>query len=379
MNPQKKKLTKRQTTALCHLCIGLFCILLIGCKQNISTADYQVIPLPKEISLSDDTPFALSNNIHIYYDESDSLRQEAEFLAEYFSDILDADYRIKPLPKKPISGIFLKIDTSVIAIPEGYQIEVTPEKIIITGADAAGVFYGIQTLRKSLPAEQACDVVHCPAGIIRDWPQFSYRGMHLDVARHFIPLDSVKRYLDMIAMHNMNKFHIHLTDDQGWRMEIKKYPDLTKVGAWRGGTVIGRNTNQYDSIRHGGYYTQEELRDLVAYAAERHITIIPEIDLPGHMQAALAAFPQFGCTGGPYDVWQRWGVSDEVICAGNEQAMGFLEDILNEVMDVFPSDIIHIGGDECPKTRWQKCPKCQAKIKELGLRTNLWGEPLAGD
>jgi len=369
MNPQKKKSTKRQPDALCYLCIGLFCILLIGCKQNITTADYQVIPLPKEISLADNTPFALSNNIYIYHDESDSLRREAEFLAEYLSDILDADYRIKPLPKKPISGIFLKIDTSVIATPEGYQIEVTPEKIIITGADAAGVFYGIQTLRKSLPSGQSCDVVHCPAGIIRDWPQFSYRGMHLDVARHFMPLDSVKRYLDMMAMHNMNKFHIHLTDDQGWRMEIKKYPDLTKVGAWRGGTVIGRNTNQYDSIRHGGYYTQEELRDLVAYAAERHISIIPEIDLPGHMQAALAAFPQFGCTGGPYDVWQRWGVSDEVICAGNEQAMVFLEDVLNEVMDVFPSDIIHIGGDECPKTRWQKCPKCQAKIKELGLLT----------
>lgn len=341
---------------------------LISCEQKIGTADYQVIPLPKEITLNNETPFSLSDNIFIYYDESDSLRREAEFLSEYLSDILNLNFRIKPFPKKAIAGIFLQIDTTVTATPESYQIEITPEKLIITGADAAGVFYGIQTLRKCLSVEPDCEVVHCPAGIIRDWPQFSYRGMHLDVARHFIPLDSVKRYLDMMAMHNINKFHIHLTDDQGWRMEIKKYPELTNVGAWRSGTVVGRNTNQYDSIRHGGFYTQEELRDLVAYAAERHITIIPEIDLPGHTQAVLAAFPQFGCTGGPYEVWQRWGVSDEVICAGNDSAMLFLENILNEVMDVFPSEIIHIGGDECPKTRWQKCPMCQKKIKELGLK-----------
>ena len=352
------------------LCAILLGGLLASCEKKIETADYQVIPLPKEISLNNDTPFSLSDNIHIYYNESDSLRREAEFLAEYLSDILDLNFRIKPFNKNALAGIFLKIDTNVTATPESYQIEITPEKITITGADAAGVFYGIQTLRKSLPAGGDCEVVHCPAGTIRDWPAFSYRGMHLDVARHFMPLDSVKRYLDMMAMHNINTFHIHLTDDQGWRMEIKKYPELTEVGAWRGGTVIGRNTNQYDSIRHGGFYTQEELRDLVAYAAERHINIIPEIDLPGHTQSALAAFPQFGCTGGPYEVWQRWGVTDEVICAGNDSAMCFLEDVLNEVMDVFPSEIIHIGGDECPKTRWHECPKCQAKIKELGLKND---------
>lgn len=350
------------------LCFVLLCALFAGCKQKIVTIDYQVIPLPKEISLNKDTPFALSDHLFIYYDESDSLRREAEFLAEYLSDILHLDFKVKRMHAKALSGIFLNIDTTVTARPESYQIEVNAEKIVITGADAAGVFYGIQTLRKSMPAGQDCDVVHCTAGVIRDWPQFAYRGMHLDVSRHFIPLDSVKRYLDMMAMHNINKFHFHLTDDQGWRMEIKKYPKLTEVGAWRSGTVVGRNTNQYDSIRHGGFYTQDELRDLVAYAQERHITIIPEIDLPGHMQAALASYPELGCTGGPYEVWQRWGVSDDVICAGNEEAMLFLEDVLNEVMDVFPSDIIHIGGDECPKTRWRDCPKCQEKIKKLGLK-----------
>jgi hexosaminidase len=341
--------------------------LLSGCKKKVSEADYQVIPLPKEVAMAKAEPFALSETTTIFYAEADSLRREAEFLAGYLSDFLRADLQVRPMTQQTAAGVYLIIDTNACRTPESYGIDVTSNKIVVRGADPAGVFYGIQTLRKSIPASEKIDIVHFPAGTIRDWPQFAYRGMHLDVARHFIALDSVKRYIDMLALHNMNRFHIHLTDDQGWRIEIKKYPKLTKVGAWRKGTVVGRNTNQYDNVRHGGFYTQDELRDLVAYAAERHITIIPEIDLPGHMQAALASYPNLGCTGGPYEVWQRWGVTDEVICAGNDTAMRFLEDVLNEVMDVFPSDIIHIGGDECPKTRWHECPKCQAKIQLLGL------------
>lgn len=362
----------RNTPAKLVVCLTVVvaCALFAGCKQTISEADYQVIPLPKEISLDKNTPFALSENTVIFYAEADSLRREAEFLAEYLSDIMHADFQLKPLVQKTASGVFLTVDTVVCTRPESYQLDVTADKIVIKGADRAGVFYGIQTLRKSIPATEKPDVVHFPSGTVRDWPQFAYRGMHLDVARHFMAFDSVKRYIDMMAMHNINTFHIHLTDDQGWRMEIKRYPELTYTGAWRKGTVVGRNTNQYDSVRHGGFYSQDELRELVAYAAERHITIVPEIDLPGHTQAALAAFPQFGCTGGPYEVWQRWGVSDEVICAGNETAMRFLEDVLNEVMDVFPSEIIHVGGDECPKTRWHECPKCQARIQALGLHDN---------
>ena len=209
-----------------------------------------------------------------------------------------------------------------------------------------------------------------PAASIYDYPRFSYRGMHLDPVRHFFTIDSVKIYVDMLAMHNINTFHFHITDDQGWRIEIKKYPELTQVGAYRNGTVVGHNSPVFDTVRHGGFYTQDELRDLVKYAADRHITIIPEIDLPGHMQAALATYPEMGCNGGPYEVWRQWGVSDDVLCVGNEKAMLFLEDVLNEVMDVFPSKIIHIGGDECPKVRWRECPKCQAKIKELGIKGN---------
>lgn len=348
------------------LCAALFS----GCKKKVAEADYRVIPLPKEVSLSNKAPFQLTENTVIFLSERDSLQREAEFLTGYLTDLLHLELKVLPMVQKTASGIFLMLDTAVCTRPESYQIDVTSDKVVIKGADAAGVFYALQTLRKSLPADGKVSSVSFPTGRITDWPQFAYRGMHLDVARHFIPLDSVKRYIDMMALHNMNRFHIHLTDDQGWRMEIKRYPELTYTSAWRKGTVVGRNTNQYDSIRHGGFYTQKELRDLVAYAAERHITIIPEIDLPGHMQAALAAFPQFGCTGGPYEVWCRWGVSDEVICAGSEMAMRFLEDILNEVMDVFPSEIIHIGGDECPKTRWQECPRCRAKIQQLGLRND---------
>ena len=369
-----EKMRENHRLAQLMLLVAVLCATFTACRQKIADADYQVVPLPKEIALNDDVPFALTKNTVIYYDEGDSLRREAEFLAEYLSDLMGADFRIRPLTPKATSGILLTVDEKVCGTApedhEHYTIEVTPEKIFVMGADRAGVFYGIQTLRKSMPAGQKVDVVHFPAGTIDDHPAFAYRGMHLDVSRHFITMDSVKRYLDMMAMHNINTFHIHLTDDQGWRMEIKKYPELTQVGAWRGGTVVGRNTNRYDSIRHGGFYTQDELRDLVAYAAERHITVIPEIDLPGHTQSVLATYPQYGCTGGPYEVWQRWGVTDEVICAGNDSAMLFLEDVLNEVMDVFPSEIIHIGGDECPKTRWHDCPKCQAKIKELGLQSD---------
>jgi len=358
------KLHVKFWTLLVALCTG---IAFGGCKQHVAEADYHVIPLPTEIALEKEAPFELTETSIIFYAEADSLKREAKFLAEYLTELMDVELQLRPMVQKTAAGLYLVIDTNACSSPESYRIDISSNKIVIRGADRAGVFYGVQTLRKSMPAGEDADIVRFPAGTVSACPQFAYRGMHLDVSRHFIPIDSVKRYLDMMALHQINKFHLHLTDDQGWRMEIKRYPELTYTGAWRSGTVLGRNTNSYDTIRHGGFYTQEQLRDLVAYAAERHITIIPEIDLPGHMQAALAACPAFGCTGGPYEVWRRWGVSDEVICAGNETAMRFLEDVLNEVMDVFPSDIIHIGGDECPKTRWKECPKCQAKIQQLGL------------
>lgn len=206
-----------------------------------------------------------------------------------------------------------------------------------------------------------------PAAIISDFPQFRYRGAHFDVARHFFSADSVKTYIDMMALHNMNRLHWHLTDDQGWRLPLTKHPELITKGSVRRGTCIGNNFSSCDSIPYGGFYTPSEIQDVIKYAADRYITIIPEIDLPGHMLAALTAHPELGCTGGPYELWTIWGVSDDVLCAGNEDVYTFLSEVLSEVADIFPSEYIHIGGDECPKDRWKECPKCQAKIVELGL------------
>ena len=359
-----------------NLSIVLFAALILtACaKQQLPEASYDIIPQPKEVQLNEEKPFELNPKTVIYYEAS--LHREAQFLSEYVNDILGFALNQQEFQGQP-DGIVLKLSPADFDRAEAYEINITPKQITVKGADAAGVFYGIQTLRKSLPvgqfrADTQVSPYKCqlPCGTIRDWPNFAYRGMHLDPCRHFMDLDSVKIYLDMMAMHNMNQFHFHLSEDQGWRIEIKKYPELTEIGAYRNGTVIGHNGNLYDTIRHGGFYTQDELRDLIQYAAERHINIIPEIDLPGHMQAALACYPNMGCTGGPYEVWRRWGVSDDVLCAGNEEAMQFVEDVLNEVMDLFPSPYIHIGGDECPKVRWEKCPKCQAKIKELGIKAD---------
>ena len=335
--------------------------------QQPPKANYDVIPQPKAVNLTEESPFMLVSNTVIYYEKG--LQREAEFLSEYANEILGYVLETAPLGDQT-DGIVLKVVPEEFDLEEAYEIDITPKQVVIKGADAAGVFHGIQTLRKSFPISTFHSPlsVSFPSGTIRDWPNFGYRGMHLDPCRHFIPLDSVKVYIDMLALHNMNQFHFHLSDDQGWRIEIKKYPELTEIGAYRNGTVIGHNGNLYDTIRHGGYYTQEELRGLIQYAAERHINIIPEIDLPGHMQAALACYPQLGCTGGPYEVWKRWGVSEDVLCAGNEETMLFVEDVLNEVMDLFPSPYIHIGGDECPKVRWEQCPKCQKKIQELGIK-----------
>lgn len=350
--------------------IGIAILTLSSCQKQIETADYQVVPLPKEINLTDEKPFVLDKNTVIEYQKCQTnLQKEAVFLADYIEDIYGFRPRIMDAEKDMNNVIYLALEPNDIANDEAYQIVVNERVIKITSRNNSGVFYGIQTLRKSFPVDNNVTKIAFPAGVINDWPRFAYRGMHLDVSRHFFPIDSIKVYIDAMAMHNLNKFHLHITDDQGWRIEIKKYPKLTEIGAWRSGTLIGK-TMAYDTIRHGGYYTQEELRDLVKYAEDKHITIIPEIDLPGHMLATLASYPELGCTGGPYEVWKRWGVSEDVICAGNEQAMQFLEDVLLEVMDIFPSEYIHIGGDEVPRDRWKECPKCQAKIKELGIKAD---------
>lgn len=349
------------------LIIAILALGIESCQKPSQQADYQIVPLPKQIELTNGTSFIMNKQTAITYPKSEGeLQNEANLLAEYIEDIFGFGPIIRVSDNEKQNAINLKINKSQFDRENAYKILVGKNNINIIGTDAASVFYGIQTLRKSMGVVEEGKTVEFPSCEICDHPRFGYRGMHLDVSRHFFPIENVKTYIDIMAMHNINKFHLHITDDQGWRMEIKKYPELTEVGAWRSGTIIGK-TMAYDGIRHGGFYTQDELRDLVRYAADRHITIIPEIDLPGHMLGALATYPKLGCTGGPYEVWRQWGVSEDVICAGNEDAMKFLEDVLEEVMDVFPSEYIHIGGDECPRVRWENCPKCQQKIKELGI------------
>ena len=272
----------------------------------------------------------------------------------------------------PASGIRFVTDESLPA--EGYELNVDGEGIEVRASQFPGFLYALQSLEQLLPAavygtEPAPDAAwEVPCVKIADAPRFAYRGMHLDVARHFFSVEEVKRYLDVMAIHKLNRFHWHLTDDQGWRIEIKKYPELTAVGSIRKATVVRKEWGTYDGTPYGGFYTQDEIRDVVKYAADRGVTVIPEIDLPGHMLAALTAYPELGCTGGPYEVWGRWGVADDVLCPGREKTFEFLEGVLTEVMELFPSEYIHIGGDECPKVRWEKCPRCQAKIRQLGLK-----------
>jgi hexosaminidase len=254
-----------------------------------------------------------------------------------------------------------------VAPKEGYRLAITRKSIAIQGADGPGLFHGLQSLIQMLPVEKQADYT-LPCAIINDYPRFTYRGMHLDCGRHFFPVSFVKEYLDMMARYKFNTFHWHLTEDQGWRIEIKKYPRLTTIGSRRNETVIGHNSGKYDGKPYGGYYTQDQIRDVVQYARERYITIIPEIEMPGHSLAALTAYPLLGCTNGPYQVGTKWGVFKNVYCAGKESTFQFLENVLTEVMALFPSHYIHIGGDESPKDQWKTCPYCQKRIKDEGLK-----------
>lgn len=247
---------------------------------------------------------------------------------------------------------------------EEYILDITHRGINISAGSGKGVFYAHQTLSQ-LEREQGEDL-HCLH--IEDKPRFKHRGAELDCSRHFFSIEEVKKFIDVLARYKLNRFHWHLTDDHGWRIEIKKYPLLTEVGAYRNGTMIGWDFNSNDGLRYGGYYTQEELREVVAYAHERAIEIIPEIDLPAHMAAALTAYPWLGCTGGPYSLMTVWDISKDVLCAGKDSSFQFLEDVFAEICDIFPYEYIHIGGDECPKDRWKACPLCQEKIKSLGIK-----------
>ena len=353
----------------------LLLITIISCKsttnnQGESTANYEVIPLPEMITTPQadaDKPFVLTADTKITYPEGDaSLQQYAGFLQEYIKKQAGIEVNIAPNQNNETNTIAL-LQNYQNNNKEAYQVVVNAKNITVNGASKAGTFYGVQLLRKSIPVQKVGKVIF-PAKEITDKPYFAYRGAHLDSARHFFNADSVRIYIDMLALHNINKFHWHLTDDQGWRFESKKYPELTVVGSTRSQTMVNKQWDTFDGKPHGGFYTQQEMKDIVKYAADRNITVIPEIDLPGHMVAALATYPQLGCTGGPYKVRETWGIAEEVLCAGNPETYDFIKNILEEVTEVFPSEYIHIGGDECPKDSWKKCPKCQAKIKELGIK-----------
>ena len=352
------------------LIFSLVTLCLMACKGTEPVIHYEVIPLPQSISYTHQKPFELDAQTVITYPQGDALLQRnAQFLASYLKEITGLTLATEPNVDRG-KVIRLKADLKK-PNQEAYQLTVASEQITIDGASPAGVFYGIQTLRKSIDVAEPKSLAF-PTAVIDDAPRFAYRGMHFDVSRHFFTVDFIKQYIDILALHNLNKFHWHLTDDQGWRIEIKKYPRLTEVGSTRKETLIGHllkdKPHQFDGKPYGGFYTQEQIKEIVKYAQDRYITIIPEIDIPGHTLAVLTGYPELGCTGKDYAVGTKWGVFDDVLCAGNEASYEFLEGVFDEITELFPSKYIHIGGDECPKTRWKECPKCQAKIKALGLK-----------
>ncbi len=338
--------------------LGLFltglALLASGCKREADKMQGfdAIIPLPVHVEEGRGN-FDLMPGAGVMANDS-SLNFEANWLRSF----------LKSGDANATTQIWLEIkDLHDSLGDEGYVLEVSGEGVHISARSAAGVFYGIQSLRQLLPTEVEKDGLLGPAripqGRIIDKPRFQWRGLLLDCCRHFMEKDFVLRYIDLLAMQKMNRFHWHLTEDQGWRIEIKKYPLLTEVGAWR---------TEADGSRYGGFYTQDEIREVVAYAAQRHIEVIPEIEMPGHSVAALAAYPELSCTGGPFAVETNWGVFKDIYCAGNEKVFEFMEAVLSEVTELFPSQYIHVGGDEAPRYRWENCGKCQARMKAEGLK-----------
>lgn len=360
----------------------LFIALVIAgtLSANAQRAEYDVIPLPKEVKVDSANVFVLKNGMGVSFDASDEeVYRNLLFFRQWVEETTGITLKLAPGDKKAAVRMSLDYPKAKGEVEsdlteqqkEAYMIKVDKKGIAIIARQPIGLFRAAQTLRKSIPIVKKADKVELPYAEIYDEPRFEYRGVLLDCGRHYFTVEFIKKFLDVMALHGSNQFHWHLTEDQGWRFEVKAYPSLAQKGSVRAETVIGPgNSGIYNGTPYGGYYTQEECREVVRYAAERYINVVPEIDLPGHMQSALHVFPHLGCTGGPYPVRTYWGVSREVLCGGNPETLTFLKTVLGELCDVFPSKYIHIGGDECPKQRWQKCPTCQAKIKELGLKND---------
>ena len=353
-----------------HLTL-LTCVSL-ACAAACTTAEpetFSVIPSPNQVTLQTG-----SYNIKgaVFFTDA-AVTAKAQNAIEEFRGQLGTvtGKQSKTAADAAAAGVKFIVDEALAN--EEYTLDVTENGVTVTASSDNGFLFAIQTIKQMLPVEvygnkSASKAWLLPCVSIQDKPRFNYRGMHLDPCRHFFSIEETKKILDLMAIYKLNTLHWHLTEDQGWRMEIKKYPELTEIGAYRNGTVIKKDWSSNDGIRYGGYYTQEEMKEVVAYADKLGITVIPELDLPGHMVAALTAYPELGCTGGPYEVWTRWGVAEDVLCVGKEETFTFLEDVLTEMLDIFPSEYIHIGGDECPKVRWKECPHCQKRIKELGLK-----------
>ena len=328
-----------------------------------------IIPQPTTVNYGNGSVELIIDNI-VVQKGNEEIKKLAKFYATLFKKPNAPIVEAEKIQIQKAKNIYLFI-VERRNEPDRYKIQVTASGIIVEASQVKGLFYALQTLTQSveLSFENTTEKIKLPTIIIEDQPRFNYRGMHLDVARHFFPVSFIKQYIDLLARFKFNTFHWHLTDDQGWRIEIKKYPELTNVGAYRKETLIGHYTDspvKYDGKEYGGFYTQDQIKEIVQYAADRYITIIPEIEMPGHASAAIAAYPIFGCTGGPYEVQTTWGVFSDVFCT-KDTTLTFLKDVLNEVCDLFPGKYIHIGGDECPKEKWKACPTCQ----RVRLRQNL--------
>ena len=344
-------------------------LLAVACNKRV-VADYNVIPQVQNLSVKDGDVYVFDSSRKLVYDNQDS-RRSLELFAQDLEELVGIRPSVAAGTSEDAKGnVYFTLGLQD-GRKEAYSINVSSDGILVRAVSPEGIYRATRTLLKSVGTEKASSV-EFPSAEVSDWPRFGYRGLMLDVSRHFSDVEMVKRTIDMLALHQLNIFHWHLTDDQGWRIEIKSHPELTEVGAWRDDTVVGRylGGTDYptDGKRHGGFYTQEQIREIVAYAKERYIEIIPEIDLPGHTSAVLAAYPQLGCEDKEYKVANRWGVIRDVLCAGNPASLDLFKDIMDEVCDLFPGKYIHLGGDECVKDRWKACPKCQRKIRELGLK-----------
>jgi len=345
-------------------------------KESAEPQHINIIPRPAQI-IEQSGSFIVGQDTRVLVGNHDSLKFESQYLANIIRKHTGLNINIVPIPKDRMihKDITLRLVPNISKSDEGYQLHVGKEGISILANTSTGIFYGIQSLLQLFPpsffaASRQKENWEIPYCSIKDSPRFSYRGMLLDVSRHFFPPADIKQYIDMLAMYKFNTFHWHLTDDQGWRIEIKKYPKLTEIGAWRDSTLIGRSNTKparYTVKRYGGFYTQAQIRDIVHYASQRHITIIPEIEMPGHSEAALAAYPALACTPGPFHVGTTWIGFYDIYCP-KEKTFRFLENVLTEVMELFPSKYIHIGGDEVPKGRWKSSKLCQKIIKREGLK-----------